>query len=89
MGERPFFAPSPQGWPDTAQAWGGGDALWKRMERAGILAAQVGSRVDPVRLAGESYGAAISEATRRAVERAESRQQGLAMWLASPEFQRR
>jgi uncharacterized protein (DUF1800 family) len=89
MGQRPFFAPSPQGWPDTSQAWGGGDALWKRIEWAGIVAARVGSTVDPVRLAGESYGAAIGEATRRAVERAESRQQGLALWLASPEFQRR
>ena len=45
--------------------------------------------VDPLRLAGESYGAALGEDTRRAIERAESRQQGLALWLASPEFQRR
>lgn len=89
MGQRPFFAPSPQGWPDTAEAWAGGDALWKRIEWAGIVAARLGSRVDPLRLAAESYGAALSEPTRRAVERAESRQQGLALWLASPEFQRR
>ena len=71
------------------QAWAGGDALWKRIEWAGILAARVGSRVDPLRLAAESYGAALGEPTRRAIERAESRQQGLALWLASPEFQRR
>jgi uncharacterized protein (DUF1800 family) len=89
MGQRPYFAPSPQGWPDTAQAWGGGDALWKRIEWAGIAAARVGSGVDPVGIMADSYGAAASEATRRAVERAESRQQGLALWLASPEFQRR
>jgi len=89
MGQRPFFAPSPQGWPDTAAAWAGGDALWKRIEWAGIMAARVGSRVDPLRLADQSYGSAIGEQTRRAVERAESRQQGLALWLASPEFQRR
>jgi uncharacterized protein (DUF1800 family) len=89
MGQRPFFAPSPQGWPDTAQAWSGGDALWKRIEWAGIVAARTGSGIDPVRLATESYGAAIAEPTRRALERAESRQQGLALWLASPEFQRR
>jgi len=89
MGQRPFFAPSPQGWPDTAQAWAGGDALWKRIEWAGILAARLGSGVDPVRLAAESYGVAMGDGTRRAIERAESRQQGLALWLASPEFQRR
>jgi uncharacterized protein (DUF1800 family) len=89
MGQRPFFAPSPQGWPDTAGAWAGGDALWKRIEWAGILAARIGSHLDPLQLASESYGPALGDATRRAIERAESRQQGMALWLASPEFQRR
>ena len=89
MGQRPFFATSPQGWPDTAQAWAGADALWKRIEWAGILAARLGSQVDPLALAREGYGEAVGEATRLAIERAESRQQGLALWLASPEFQRR
>ena len=89
MGQRPFFAPSPQGWPDTAEAWAGGDALWKRIEWAGIIAARLGSRVDPLHLAIGSYGPALGAQTRRAIERAESRQQGVALWLASPEFQRR
>jgi uncharacterized protein (DUF1800 family) len=89
MGQRPFAAPSPQGWPDTAQAWAGADGLWKRIEWAGILAAGLGSRVDPLALARETYGEALGEPTRLAVARAESRQQGLALWLASPEFQRR
>ncbi len=89
MGQRPFFAPSPQGWPDTAEAWAGGDALWKRIEWAGIIAGRLGSGVDPLRLASESYGPALAERTRQAIERAESRQQGVALWLASPEFQRR
>lgn len=89
MGQRPFFAPSPQGWPDIAPAWAGADGLWKRIEWAGALAARAGSRVDPLALARESYGDAVSETTRLALSRAESRQQGLALWLASPEFQRR
>jgi uncharacterized protein (DUF1800 family) len=89
MGQRPFFAPSPQGWPDTGEAWAGADALWKRIEFSGVLAARAGSGIDPSRLAAESYGGALGSATRLAIERAESRQQGLALWLASPEFQRR
>ena len=89
MGQRPYFAPSPQGWPDTSPAWAGADALWKRIEWSGILAARAGSGIDPVVLARASYGEAVSEPTRLAIERAESRQQGLALWLASPEFQRR
>jgi uncharacterized protein (DUF1800 family) len=89
MGQRPFSAPSPQGWPDTSEAWAGADALWKRIEWAGILASRLGSGVDPLALARDSYGDAVSEPTRLAIARAESRQQGLARWLASPEFQRR
>lgn len=89
MGQRPYFAPSPQGWPDSAQAWAGADALWKRIEWAGILASRLGSNIDPLALARESYGDAVGEPTRLAIARAESRQQGLALWLASPEFQRR
>jgi uncharacterized protein (DUF1800 family) len=89
MGQRPYFAPSPQGWPDTAGAWAGGDALWKRIEWSGVLASRIGSQLDPLSVARESYGEALSARTRTAIERAESRQQGLALWLASPEFQRR
>jgi uncharacterized protein (DUF1800 family) len=69
--------------------WAGADGLWKRIEWAGTLAARAGSRIDPLELARESYGDAVSEPTRLAISRAESRQQGLALWLASPEFQRR
>jgi uncharacterized protein (DUF1800 family) len=89
MGQRPFFAPSPQGWPDKAEAWAGADALWKRIEWAGIVGSRLGPRIDPVRLADTSYGNAVDARTRTAIERAESRQQGVALWLASPEFQRR
>jgi uncharacterized protein (DUF1800 family) len=89
MGQKPFFAPSPQGWPDTAQAWAAADGLWKRIEWAGLLAARAGSRIDPLALARDTYGDAASDATRTAIARAESRQQGLALLLASPEFQRR
>lgn len=89
MGQRPYFAPSPQGWPDNAASWSGGDALWKRIEWAGIAAAEVGSRVDPLQRATDIYGPALSPETRTAIARAETRQQGLALWLASPDFQRR
>ena len=64
MGQRPYFAPSPQGWPDSAQAWAGADALWKRIEWAGILASRLGSGVDPLAIARDGYGEALSEPTR-------------------------
>jgi uncharacterized protein (DUF1800 family) len=89
MGQRPFFPPSPQGWPDTAAAWASADGLWKRIEWSNALAGRVGTRVDPRAVAEATYGALLSDATRLAIARAESRQQGLALALASPEFQRR
>ena len=89
MGQRPFFAPSPQGWPDTAAAWANADGLWKRIEWSTALAERVGTRVDPLAVAESTYGPVLSSATRLAITRAESKQQGLALALASPEFQRR
>jgi uncharacterized protein (DUF1800 family) len=42
-----------------------------------------------LRLADASYGPALGAQTRSAIARAESLEQGMALWLASPEFQRR
>jgi uncharacterized protein (DUF1800 family) len=57
------------------------------------IAAQIGSRagnsIDPRELLDLVAADAASEETRRAIERAESRQQALALLLMSPEFQRR
>jgi uncharacterized protein (DUF1800 family) len=89
MGQRPFFPASPQGWPDTAAAWANADGLWKRIEWSTAVAERVGARVDPLAVAEAAYGPLLSPATRLAITRAESRQQGLALALASPEFQRR
>jgi uncharacterized protein (DUF1800 family) len=89
LGQRTYFAPSPQGWPDVADAWIGPDAVWKRIEWASTVAGRLGQSVDPLALARDSYGELLSERTATAIARAESRQQGLALWLASPEFQRR
>jgi uncharacterized protein (DUF1800 family) len=89
MGQRPFFPPSPQGWPDTAAAWANADGLWKRIEWSTALAERVGTRVDPLAIAEATYGPVLGDATRLAIQRAESKQQGLALALSSPEFQRR
>ena len=47
------------------------------------------ARRDPRETARESLGTALAEATRIALARADSARQGLALLLASPEFQRR
>jgi uncharacterized protein (DUF1800 family) len=89
LGQRPYSPGSPAGWPDTAGQWDGPDALLKRIEWASAVGNRVGSKAQPLDLGQQSLGAALAERTRTAIARAESGAQGLALLLASPEFQRR
>lgn len=89
MGQTPFRPGSPAGWPDTAEQWGGADALYKRIEWCNTVARVVGSRVNPVELGDAVLGPALAASTRKAISRAETTVQGMTLLLASPEFQRR
>jgi len=89
MGQTPFRPGSPEGWPDTAAQWGGADALYKRIEWSNTVARVVGSRVNPVELGYAALGSEFNPETRKAVSRAESLAQGITLFLASPDFQRR
>ena len=89
MGQPPFKPGSPEGWADTAEQWGGADALYKRIEWAGTVGEYVGTRVNPVVLGDSVLGPAFNGSTRKLVSRAESASQGTTLLLASPAFQRR
>ena len=89
LGQVPFRPGSPEGWPDTAEQWGGADALYKRIEWVEAVSRLVGNRVRPVELGDAVLGESFSDSTRRAVSRAESVSQGMTLLLASPDFQRR
>jgi uncharacterized protein (DUF1800 family) len=89
LGQRPFTPGSPAGWPDTAAAWDGGDALLKRVEWAAAAGRATGNRIDPAPLAAALFGPVLGEPTARGIRGAESGSQGLALLLAAPEFQRR
>ena len=89
LGQRPFSAPSPKGWPEEAEAWAAPDAIVKRMQYAQAFAAVVARSRDPSAIAAEALGARLTPATATAVARAETRAEGLALLLMSPEFQRR
>ncbi|WP_309604615.1 DUF1800 family protein [Phenylobacterium sp.] len=89
LGQKPFSAPSPKGWPDDAQSWAAADAIVKRMQFAqGFSGAALRDR-DPRTLAVEALGERLSAETAKAIARAESRAEGFALLLMSPEFQRR
>ena len=89
MGQTPYRPGSPAGWPDTAEQWGGADALFKRIEWCNTVARFAGSGARPVELGEAVLGPGFSDATRTAVTRAESGTQALTLLLASPDFQRR
>lgn len=88
LGQKAFSAPSPKGWPEEAEAWATADAIVKRMQFAQSFS-RLGAGRDPNRLASDALGARLTPVVATAVARAESRPEGLALLLMSPEFQRR
>lgn len=89
MGQVPFTAQSPKGWPDVASAWAGPAAVMERVQWAHALAGRIAAKPDPAALANAALGPLLTTPTREAVMRAADAAQGLALLLASPEFQRR
>jgi uncharacterized protein (DUF1800 family) len=90
MGQRPYSAPGPDGWADSADAWLTADLVWKRLEFAQAYAARIArADLDPVIVGEACLGPLLSEETRTAVSRAESPAQGLALLYGAPEMQRR
>ncbi len=88
LGQKPFSAPSPKGWPEDAQSWAAPDGIVKRMQFAQAFSPAVGAR-DPSQLAADALGERLSPETAKVIARAESRPEGFALLLMSPEFQRR
>lgn len=89
MGQ-PLWDPSgPNGHADDEASIAAPKAIKTRMDLSLQMARPLGSRLDPRELADQLFGEAISAETRQAVARAETRPQGLAILLMSPEFQRR
>ncbi|MBR0936330.1 DUF1800 domain-containing protein [Bradyrhizobium jicamae] len=87
---QPLWSPAgPNGFPDTSAAWASPEGLKLRLDISAQVASQLADRFDPRELLELVAADAASPETRRTIERAESRQQALALLLMSPEFQRR
>ena len=89
MGQLPFNAPSPQGWPDEADRWIAPEALLRRIEWLRAIAVRAGTSEPPGALLERTLGPVASAETRRMVDLAPSGDAGVALVLASAEFQRR
>jgi uncharacterized protein (DUF1800 family) len=87
---QPLWAPAgPNGFPDSNAAWAAPEGMKLRLEISAQLASRIGANVEPRELLELVLADAASAETRQAVERAETRQQALALLLMAPEFQRR
>ena len=87
---QPLWTPAgPNGFPDTAAAWAAPEGMKLRLDIASQMGARLGPNIDPLDLLEFAAADAASAETRRTIERAESRQQALALLLMSPEIQRR
>ncbi|WP_366928788.1 DUF1800 family protein [Phenylobacterium sp.] len=89
LGQKPFSPASPKGWPDDAGSWAAPDAIVKRMQFAQNFSTQAVDGRDPSALAVAALGERLRPETAKAISRAESRAEGFALLLMSPEFQRR
>jgi uncharacterized protein (DUF1800 family) len=90
MGQRPYAAPGPDGWADSADAWLTADLVWKRLEFAQAFASRIArADLDPISVGEACLGPLLSDEARTAVSRAESPAQGLALFYGAPEMQRR
>ena len=87
---QPLWSPAgPNGFPDTNAAWAAPEGMKLRLDISAQVASRLGGNIDPRDLLELAAADAASPETRRTIERAESRQQALALLLMSPEFQRR
>jgi uncharacterized protein (DUF1800 family) len=87
---QPTWAPaSPKGWPDEDDAWMSPAAIRERLRIAEVAVRKVAAVADPRELAEDLLGGHLSEETRSAIARAETREQGLELLAMSPEFLRR
>lgn len=89
MGQQLWNPPGPNGYPDDEASLVAPKAIKTRLEFALQFARQAGGALDPRDLADQLMGEGLSAETRQAIARAETRPQGLALLLMSPEFQRR
>jgi uncharacterized protein (DUF1800 family) len=89
MGQRQYTPGSPAGWADTAASWDGSDALMHRVLWASQTAGRYPRATSPTEVAGAALGAMLRPETGTAMRRASSGGQALALFLMSPEFQRR
>ncbi len=88
LGMSLWTPPGPNGFSDQALAWASPEGMKLRLDFCAQVAGRIKDPPNPSDLLEALCGGSPSPETRQAVARAESRQQGLALLLMSPEMQR-
>ncbi len=88
MGMGLWTPPGPNGYPDATAAWASPEGMKLRLDFCAQLAGRLKDPPNPSELLDALCGGEPSPETRAAVAAAESRAQGLALLLMSPEMQR-
>ena len=89
MGEFPFTAPSPKGWPEDSASWSGADALLNRIQWAKEVGNRVPAGTNALEIARMGLGPLLHPETRSAIQAATAPSDAVALLLSSPEVQRR
>ncbi|TLU66393.1 DUF1800 domain-containing protein [Thalassotalea litorea] len=86
LGQQPFNANSPAGYSDKNEDWLGPSALMARIDWSAMVGGyQKWQKIE--KILSTSLGSQVSQHTYNSVMRAESREQSIALFLMSPEFQ--
>ena len=88
MGMELWAPPGPNGFSTDTAAWASPEGMKLRLDYCALLAGKLKAPPNPSELLDALCGGAPSPETRTAIARAESREQGLALLLMSPEMQR-
>lgn len=84
LGQAPWAAPSPAGWPDESYAWAGPQAIMLRLSWMRKIASELTKRGSTAEKIG-----GLQEATSRIMATSTDKAEILFLAMASPEFQRR
>lgn len=89
LGQAPFAAPSPAGWPDRASDWLGPEALMHRIEWSRAAAQRIARITSAQAIAAETIAPVATPATLQTIASAGDPAEQLTLLFASREFQRR
>jgi uncharacterized protein (DUF1800 family) len=89
LGQTPFAAPSPAGWPDRASEWLGPEALMHRIEWSRAAAQRIGRSISAPAIAAETIAPVAGPAALQTIASAGDPVEQLTLLFASREFERR